>query len=408
MVSHVDLCSGIGGFSLGFRWAGLSENPYILCDFEPWCRDILRKNFPGVPIADDVKEIASDPTRFIPKDIPRPYILTSGYPCQPFSQAGKRRGKKDPRHIYPYISSIVSFTRPDVIVFENVYGHVSLGLDEVLHDLEAKDYAARTFVFPSGAIVGLPHQRNRLWIIAHANSKDEPDGAEHEERMVADSNVEGLRSWERGSISEPLQENDRGNNNPGGAGDNDSDQDGKPQIVSKDAEDVADSENIRGKQTEWQGGESVGGGSQNIVGSKTEREDAEGTRHVSNTSSEGLQGRNQRTAINKEWEQSSNSGSGSANVSNSISQRGRGRKSGGKDAEDAGELSRSEEHWQGHVIGGMGDLVNGIPPWVDEPNIPRVEVGQAERTNRLKGLGNAIVPQIAMIIGEAIKKELTK
>ena len=407
MVSHVDLCSGIGGFSLGFRWAGLSENPYILCDFEPWCRDILRKNFPGVPIADDVKEIASDPTRFIPKDIPRPYILTSGYPCQPFSQAGKRRGQKDPRHIYPEISRIVSFTRPDVIVFENVYGHVSLGLDEVLHDLEAKDYAARTFVFPSAAIVGLPHQRNRLWIIAHANRKDEPDGAEHEERMevstndtdVSDSQSIGHGGWdseERGTEGRIVLESEQGGSTMGS----------KAEGCGKLSGNVADSKGgaRNGNETDGEHGKAEAQEiSRNGNGlSDTQRE------NVSKTSSEGLQGRNQRTAINKEWEQKSNSGSGSADVSNSISQRGRGRKSGGKDAEDAGELSRSEEHWQGHVIGGMGDLVNGIPPWVDEPNIPRVEVGQAERTNRLKGLGNAIVPQIAMIIGEAIKKELTK
>lgn len=273
MVSHVDLCSGIGGFSLGFRWAGLSENPYLLCDFEPWCRDILKKNFPGVPIADDVKEIASDPARFIPRDIPRPYILTSGYPCQPFSQAGRRGGKEDPRHIYPEISRIVSFTRPDVIVFENVYGHVSLGLDEVLHDLEAKDYDARTFVFPSAAIVGLPHQRNRLWIIS--KSKSIGHG--------------GWDSKERGT---------------------------EERIV------------FQSKQ----------GGS--AMGSK------------------------------------------------------------------AKGCCQSPGKW--HGVGGLGRVVDGIPPWMDEPNIPRVTAEQADRTNRLKGLGNAIVPQIAMLIGMTIRKELTK
>ena len=376
MVSHVDLCSGIGGFSLGFRWAGLSENPYILCDFEPWCRDILRKNFPGVPIADDVKEIASDPTRFIPKDIPRPYILTSGYPCQPFSQAGKRRGQKDPRHIYPEISRIVSFTRPDVIVFENVYGHVSLGLDEVLHDLEAKDYAARTFVFPSAAIVGLPHQRNRLWIIAHANRKDEPDGAEHEERMevstndtdVSDSQSIGHGGWdseERGTEGRIVLESEQGGSTMGS----------KAEGCGKLSGNVADS-NSKGLEGSVRTGLQRGSN-----GSSNESKD------VSDSSSARLQG-SKLIRENKGEDRTRQKGAYGA----------------------AAKLRDDKREYadKSNFIGGMGDLVNGIPSWVDEPNIPRVEVGQAERTNRLKGLGNAIVPQIAMIIGEAIKKELTK
>jgi DNA (cytosine-5)-methyltransferase 1 len=320
MVSHVDLCSGIGGFSLGFRWAGLSENPYLLCDFEPWCRDILRKNFPGVPIADDVKEIASDPARFIPGDIPRPYILTAGYPCQPFSQAGRRLGKEDPRHIYPYISSIVSFTRPDVVVFENVYGHVSLGLDEVLHDLEAKDYDARTFVFPSAAIVGLPHQRNRLWIISKSKSI-------------------GHGGWD----SEECGTEER--------------------IVLK-------SEQTRSTM----GSKAKGCGklSGNVSDSKS------GDRNGNET--DGEHGKAQTQKIFRD----------------------------GNGLPDTQREHANKRADKSIFIGGLGRVVDGIPSWMDEPNIPRVTAEQADRTNRLKGLGNAIVPQIAMLIGMTIKKELTK
>ena len=80
MLRHVDLCSGIGGFSLGFEWAQLST-PILFCDTEEWCRKILAKNFPDVPIATDVKELANDPERLVPDCD----ILTAGYPCQPFS-----------------------------------------------------------------------------------------------------------------------------------------------------------------------------------------------------------------------------------------------------------------------------------------------------------------------------------
>jgi hypothetical protein len=77
-MSHVDLCSGIGGFALGFEWAGLSK-PVLFCDIEPWSRKVLSKHWPDVPIADDVKELANDPARLVPDCD----ILTAGYPCQP-------------------------------------------------------------------------------------------------------------------------------------------------------------------------------------------------------------------------------------------------------------------------------------------------------------------------------------
>jgi len=132
-VRHVDLCSGIGGFALGFEMAKLSV-PVLFCDVEPWCRRILKKHWPTVPVAEDVKVLANDPARFVPDCD----IITAGYPCQPFSQAGKRQGEEDPRHIWPSIFKIVASKRPTWVVFENVYGHISLGLDAVLADLESE------------------------------------------------------------------------------------------------------------------------------------------------------------------------------------------------------------------------------------------------------------------------------
>jgi DNA (cytosine-5)-methyltransferase 1 len=159
-MKHVDLCSGIGGFALGFEWAGLST-PVLFCDIDPWCRKILAQHWPHVPIASDVKVLSNDPIR----NVPDCDILTAGYPCQPFSVAGKRKGSEDDRHIWPYIRRIVAQKRPAWCVFENVYGHISMGLDEVLSDLEAESYAARAFVVPACG-VNAPHKRDRLWIIA--------------------------------------------------------------------------------------------------------------------------------------------------------------------------------------------------------------------------------------------------
>lgn len=165
MLRHVDLCSGIGGFALGFERAGLSS-PVMFCDTESWSRQILAKHWPDVPIAKDVKDLANDPERLVPDCD----ILTAGYPCQPFSFAGKRQGEADDRHIWPYIRRIVSFKRPTWCVFENVYGHLSLGLDQVLSDLEGEGYAARTFIVPACG-VDAPHRRNRLWIVANTQSQ---------------------------------------------------------------------------------------------------------------------------------------------------------------------------------------------------------------------------------------------
>ena len=160
MINHLDLCSGIGGFALGFKWANLSK-PIAFCDFDIPCQKVLAKNFPNVPIFNDVKELASDPTKFIQQPIG---ILSGGYPCQPFSTSGKRLGSEDPRHIFPYIHEIVKQIRPSYCVFENVYGHVSMGLDEVLFAMENLNYQTRTFVV-SASSIGARHKRDRVWIV---------------------------------------------------------------------------------------------------------------------------------------------------------------------------------------------------------------------------------------------------
>jgi len=186
---HVDLCSGIGGFALGFEWAGLSK-PVLFCDIDPWCRKILAQHWPHVPIADDVKVLANDPIR----NVPDCDILTAGYPCQPFSVAGKRKGTEDDRHIWPYIRRIVAQKRPAWCVFENVYGHISMGLDEVLFDLESEGYAARAFVVPACG-VNAPHRRNRLWIIARNMADPEGFGGNerHNEKREATGREQGIQ-----------------------------------------------------------------------------------------------------------------------------------------------------------------------------------------------------------------------
>ena len=242
---HVDLCSGIGGFALGFEWANLSK-PVLFCDIEPWSRQILAKHWPDVPIATDVKELANDPDGLVPDCD----ILTAGYPCQPFSQAGKRRGTEDDRHIWPYIFSIIQGKRPSWCVFENVYGHVSLGLDEVLSDLERESYATRPFVVPACA-TDAPHRRDRLWIIGRnvGNTENERykqwsdaerEGAENKQEQRLGVRGEPSRSSEDVANAQSKCRNERFN----AKREQTSEQKGLQTQIGTSCSDVADTQSL--------------------------------------------------------------------------------------------------------------------------------------------------------------------
>ena len=160
-MKHLDLCSGIGGFSLAFESEGFETVGFA--EVDPYCSKVLAKNWPNVPNYGDVKEIANDPTT-----LPEFDILTAGYPCQPFSSAGQRKGADDPRHLWPDIRRIVQARRPTWCVFENVLGHVSMGIDEVFSALEDDGYQTEAFVVPAVA-VDAHHRRDRAWIVAHTD-----------------------------------------------------------------------------------------------------------------------------------------------------------------------------------------------------------------------------------------------
>jgi len=159
--THIDLFSGIGGFALACRWAGIETIAF--CEIEKYAQRVLRKNFPGIRIFKDVWEFPATEFR-------EPFLLTGGYPCQPFSQAGKRRGAEDDRHLWPSMFGIIRTSRPTWILAENVAGHVTLGLDEVLADLESEDYAVQPIIVPACA-VDAPHRRDRVWILGNSKKR---------------------------------------------------------------------------------------------------------------------------------------------------------------------------------------------------------------------------------------------
>lgn len=159
----LDLFSGIGGFSLGLERAGMETVAF--CEIDPYCQQVLRRHWPKTPIYHDITQLTA--RKLHHDNITSIDLICGGYPCQPFSIAGNQKGADDPRHLWPEMSRLIRELRPRWVVCENVRGHVELGLDAVLDDLEHQGYAATPFVLPACA-VGAPHRRDRVWIVAHA------------------------------------------------------------------------------------------------------------------------------------------------------------------------------------------------------------------------------------------------
>jgi DNA (cytosine-5)-methyltransferase 1 len=160
----LDLFSGIGGFSIGLEKFGFETVAF--CEIEPYCRGVLERHWPDTPIYGDVKQLTGEQLK---ADGIVPSVIVGGYPCQPFSTAGNRKGEQDPRHLWPEVHRLIRELRPRWVICENVGGHIKLGLDEVLSALEGEGYAVWTFVIPACG-VDAPHKRDRVWIVANSNS----------------------------------------------------------------------------------------------------------------------------------------------------------------------------------------------------------------------------------------------
>ena len=308
--THLDLFSGIGGFALAVRWAGFRTIAF--CEIDKYCRKVLAKNFGplahtssmrldasesedsttevqrGNPLIRSTNRQRPEMGRKNPRLIPNIFdldgrdfygvdLITGGFPCQPFSVAGKRRGAADNRAIWPQMFRVISEARPAWVLGENVPGIIAMELDNVLSQLEGIGYATRTFVIPACA-VDARHRRDRVWIIGRHISNSTSGGS--------------LESIDTGEC-----------------------------------------------RTEQSAGFC---GEQDLSHSEHQQLD-----------------RNGRT---------------------------RRRRS---------ELTDSCRRESQSRLGGM---VDGVSRWLDEPDIPRVATGNKDRVNRLKGLGNAIVPSVAHAI----------
>lgn len=309
---HLDLFSGIGGFALGLERTGGFETVGF-CEIEPFPQKVLRKHWPDVPIYEDVRTI--DAT-----GLGRIDCVTGGYPCQPFSTAGKRRGHKDDRHLWPAMFAVIQAARPTWIIGENVAGHISMGLDKVLSDLEGEGYACRPFVIPACA-VDAPHRRDRVWVVAHAAG----------ERRGKEGAL-GTRPeiWSAGSSSAP--------------------------------------ENVGNAN-----GSGPHAGSQARVCC---REESPGPRYA----------------------ESKRRSDDVADYDGVAASRGSPRGSHGEIRSESDDKHACRRCRSARRVSDT----RGATSWEFEPSVGRVAHGVPNRVDRLKGLGNAVVPQIPELIGRAI------
>lgn len=264
------LFSGIGGLDLGLERAGMQI--IWQSEIDPYANKILKKHWPEVPNHGDIRNINWG-------NVVRPNVICGGYPCQPFSNAGKRRGENDPRHLWPWVRDAISRLRPDYAILENVRGHLSMGGLTVIGELASIGYDAEWRIV-SAASVGANHRRDRIIIVAYPNNT--------------------------GSHREEINATETGEPSFGGFG--------------RRCEDVA-----------YSNGFAVDDSNVNGCNSQTSR----------------------KTSTVFSFARGSSNGTTGSN-------------------------------------------------WISEPNVGRVANGVPHRVDRLRGLGNAVVPQVAEVIGRLV------
>ena len=410
-MKHLDLFSGIGGFALGLQKVGFETVAF--CDIEKYCQHLLKQKWNGIKIYSDVREITKE--KFKADGIESPEIITGGFPCQPFSVAGSRKGTDDNRHLWPEMFRIIKEFKPRWIIGENVRGIVSIqdGLvfETVCTDLESEGYEVQTFNIPAVG-VGAPHKRERIWIVANSrcsirgkqsSRNSESIGSrtfKKTERSTDTSKITG--SSERAETMADTESKRTGENNErlrsrtsGISG-----REGTTRIQ----EDVANSNTgnveagcerqrrIREENTKERQSNNVTGSSE-VMANTNESISRERQifgnpndkgRGASETRRESLQPEDRQTRTD-------NLGSGSEVMANTNSERQQEQCRPKSIQEEGNELECSSSQSGGNF-------------WDIEPDVGRVVNGLPGRVHRLKGLGNAIVPQIAEEIGKAIMK----
>jgi DNA-cytosine methyltransferase len=177
----LDLFSGIGGFSLGLHSTGIFDTIKFV-EFDEFCQKVLKKNYPNIPIEGDIKNVKG-------KEFEAD-IVVGGFPCQPFSVAGKQKGRDDNRYLWPEMFRLIKEIKPEFVIGENVQGLVNLQngmvLRQVQDDLEGEGFEVQCFLIPASGI-GAWHQRFRVWIVGHSKH----NGLLAAEKLSRDKKING-------------------------------------------------------------------------------------------------------------------------------------------------------------------------------------------------------------------------
>ena len=488
----LDLFAGIGGFALGLDSTNFFKTVKFV-EKDKYCQKVLRKNFPNIPIEEDIKDVKGK--RY------EADVIVGGFPCQPMSVAGKRKGTDDDRYLWPEMFRLIREIKPEFVIGENVQGLVNLqnGMvhRQVQDQLESEGFEVQCFLIPASGI-GAWHQRYRVWIVGHSQHngllaaekrcRDEKDygGSQKGQNETIElertsgsrdnedvSNTDITGSFEKHSASVNREIKRDGSINESGS-----------RRDKETKKDVSNTENRIGQSTEWQRRESIRGGSDDRIWSEGERENIE--TNVSNSNTRLSIGENEEVQTRRETIDSSSPRGGEENVSNTevigtrepkninqekrnesssptqsnsssedVSNTNSGLRRGWRTIEESGEnkvwrfyseeeeqtqlnirsetigrdaISREDvsdtntERLEGHGIQSDNKQqqskvtsTSGTETqrtwWQIESDLCGVPNGisyelDKNRANRIKTLGNAIVPQIAREIGLAIKKAL--
>ena len=336
----LDLFSGIGGFSLGLHSTGIFDTVKFV-EFDKFCQKVLQKNFPDVPIEGDIRNVKGEEFEAD--------VITGGFPCQPFSVAGKQKGTNDNRYLWPEMFRLIKEIKPEFVIGENVQGLINLQdgmvLRQVQDQLESEGFEVQCFLIPASGI-GAWHQRNRVWIIGHSKH----NGLLASEKRSRDKEING--GTQKGQNQTIESEGTNGSRNDGN--------------VSNTIGKLSDgcSSTTRDSNKEFIRLECNEGWDWQKVWSQTERCSEQA---MANTETERLQ----RRSISTDLE-------GSQRSSNNTS-----------------ETSTEEQYTWWQTQSKLCGVPDGISRELDK-----------DRSNRIKSLGNAIVPQCARILGLAIKQVL--
>ena len=406
----LDLFSGIGGFALGLDSTGFFETVKFV-EKDKYCQKVLRKNFPNIPIEEDIKNVKGKEGDAD--------VIVGGFPCQPMSVAGKRKGTDDDRYLWPEMFRLIREIKPQFVIGENVQGIINIQngmvLRQVQDDLESEGFEVQCFLIPASGI-GAWHQRYRVWIVGHSQHngllaaekrcRDEKDygGSQKREnetieptrasRSRNDENVSdtiGTRSRreDSGNINEQRRittqtERKSLQSKEGQTRSNDFKQSSKDVSDTNTRLSIGENEEIQARRKTIDSSSSRGG-EENV--SDTEVIRTRESRNIDQEKRNESSGSTQSNSSSKDVLQSNNERQQESNTSK----------------ESERQTLSSREHvasetkqtwWQ--VESAVRGIPNGISYELDK-----------DRANRIKALGNAIVPQIAREFGLAIKKVLS-